>query len=271
MEEQIKICNNCGEEKSFDDFPNDKYRRDGKKSKCKECHNAHVRSLRGGKKSPVSLVSEGDEFEKKLIEFVKTYKNFSKFDTEFVSKIPENMEKFYEEARYPPTNEIEICGSSISGGGSFDVNVSIILSKLSLFLVQKRSLLMNISEIKTLKHAKYAKNNVIVIILPKNILLSHKEIEEFTDSLVIAQIDKKNFVNINVEDVDLMPFLADFPSIIRNFLLKECGYEIDKSSISLKIVDNENVIAKWPKRGAIDSREVETLQKNMLSHIIAGI
>ena len=45
MEEQIKICSSCGEERHLNKFGLDKSKPDGHRGVCKECYNQKITSI----------------------------------------------------------------------------------------------------------------------------------------------------------------------------------------------------------------------------------
>jgi hypothetical protein len=283
MEDQTKICYKCGEEKYFSDFPVDKSKKDGRKGECKDCRNAHLRFLREGKKTSLipsapakltfSPIPESEKFRKDSIEFfTKSFGKTDDLNMEFVLKLSENAIKFHEELIYPPTNKFKVLDSKISGGGSFEINSSIIISKLSIFLIQKRNKIIDVSGIKIIIDPKYDITGALIITLPDNILLSYREIEEFLISLTVKNIEKKKHqVEVKIEDVNLRPFVFDFPNVVHDFLLKKCGYDVDFLYIKLVIRNIDSIIVEWPDEYSISESSIDLLQKNIFDYVLAGI
>jgi hypothetical protein len=271
ISQQTKTCYKCGEEKTIEEFPLDKAKKDGCKNECKNCHNTYLQSSRNSKKTTsdshnnkITTISNN-----KSISEAESFQKIKKLDMEFVSSILEKAIKYHEEAIYPPTNKFSICDSSIDEG-SFKVNLSIIISKIIKFLIRRHDKIINALNIKITKDPKYNKNRALIVTLPEDILLSHREIEEFTDSLV--GIEKKQcIVDIKIEDVDLRMFSFDFSNVIRNFLSKECGHNVDPYSINFSIMNIYHLVFKWPEEYSIPESSIDLLQKNIFDYILAGI
>jgi hypothetical protein len=276
MEEQYKICLECGEEKSSNEFPADKRAKDGRRNKCSFCHNKYIRSLRkigveeNLVKSSTKFTSELDTFRREIKYFSDSFDKSDELDIDFISSFLEKAAKFHEIARFPPINKFNICDLGIEGGGPLFTNISIISSKLTIFFAMRK----NITEvnIKILQDERYNKNHKLEIILPKDILLTRNEIKEFEDSLFPLSVKKgKNFIEINEDGVDLSPMTKEVPNLVRDIILKNCGLEINPIKVKISYQNMDNITVKWEKKYLIDDDVIQKIKEEIYSYIIVSI
>jgi hypothetical protein len=183
MEEFLKICSKCGEEKSCNDFHKDAYKKDGYKGVCKNCHNKQTKER---KETKMTISKSTSNIEKKVekkidpnLEYVKIYTDicwkcyYSPKDvTESERKILAmehkyfKMNEIYNEGMFPPTNNFYVCELFIPGQPAHGTCIGIIKSELQNYLMQQKGLLLS-GEIAVSKKIDYINNRAVCVNFPE--------------------------------------------------------------------------------------------------------
>jgi hypothetical protein len=256
MENQGKECNKCGERKNIEEFHIDKGKKDGRRNECKECRKIHAKTFNANKKKITNnpeIVKKSNKNEeiKKIHEEIDSVFGNPETSPSVFEALGKKIENTYQKIMFQPTNKIKICISQISGGSSFKSSVEIIKSKLSLFLAIKRNKID--VDIKVCKSTNFQLDFNLIVELPPDILLSYEEVDEFKKSLLPQGKTLRNSVEIKTNDNN-----AD--DKIKEFLLSECGYEIEEIYTSRNYKEGK-IIMSWPEECSITEKEIEELKK----------
>jgi hypothetical protein len=208
--DEIKICRECGEEKSLNDFPNDSRNKDGRRNICRDCDNEKRRNKKTphkvdiiAKKIPKShslrpILLEMSEIIEKYATIQKSLDNPVLSDIDMTQKIillsaemTEKMSQFKEEYNniiYPPKDEFCIHKSDFVAPYSTTSSGDLILmiqSKLQLFIILNKSMHSNVS---------VSLNSGVYSIKIDNIKLKNEEITNFlvSNRLVLSTY---NYIN----------------------------------------------------------------------------
>jgi len=274
MNDQIKICHKCGEEKSLAEFPSDKSKKDGRRNDCKDCFNAYMKGLRAAKKTTVKIpekdrqnitkdennIAVDKEIEKELDVFIKTVNNSEHLETNSAKSFCEKITNIRGKGKFKPTNEICIGETIIDGGGDTRANMEIIKSKLSLFLAVRRKKI-NV-DIEVVKDSQYEIDPILVAILPSDIMLSYDEVYDFKKSLIKPKEKKLNSFEIKTEEVRLLNHTSEIMNLTGKFLQENFLRNIVKISCDYLYEENK-VIISWLDEYSIESRKIEEL-KNII-------
>jgi hypothetical protein len=93
--ENVKVCKKCGEEKSINDYYNDKKMKDGTKSTCKKCTNDyHKQYLENNVEAKNKFRKSVSEYQKKnldtILEKRKANKHYLKYQSDYQSNLRAN-------------------------------------------------------------------------------------------------------------------------------------------------------------------------------------
>jgi hypothetical protein len=250
MEDQHKLCNKCGVEKPFEEFPSDKSKKDGKRGECKECYRNYAKNARVARKVDTKkpIASDVEKFRLDVKNFAENFDKVEHLDEDFLKSFQEKAKKFYHEAKFPPTNIFKASVSYFSKNNLAVEATAIIQSKLSLFLFQKKKL-SNIN-IVVKKSETYTRDNTLLVELPEEVKLSDGEIEEFFNSSVgvekITSVDFSSEKDISRE----IFYIVDTTKKIISESLKQ---EIKYNDITIIIIDRNYITLKWAEQFAISS------------------
>jgi len=272
MEEQYKICVECGEEKFLKDFNVDNRARDGRMSKCRNCYNEYIRFSRIAKKRkgsnrPEKLISESEEFKNTVVEFLEScYKN-KEIDMDFLDNLRGNIIRIHEKIHFPPTNKFKIYSTFTSNDSSFGATCAIIKSKLSLFLALKKNKID--IPIKISKGIEYDMDHALIVMLPEDLKLTNEEVKEFSKSLfAITNENLKNSLEIKEEGVDLSCVVKEIPNIVQNLLFEFDGREMNSFEVAVHFQGMDNIIVKWPKEFSVNEDIIREIKTEIYKYII---
>jgi hypothetical protein len=170
--EEYKICRECGEDKSFDNFPTDSRTKDGRRGICRECDNSRRRGKKIEKQVEIiqilpkieakntkfnEICEELSEINKKFMEIsnginspiygsVNMTIHIRATKMEYLNKASE-LEEEYQNILHPPKNEWDIDKTDLNipfdtmNSGQF---IAIVASKLQMFIVQTKKVVSDI-------------------------------------------------------------------------------------------------------------------------------
>jgi len=271
MNDQIKICRKCGEEKSLTEFPSDKSKKDGRRNDCKDCFNAYIKGLRAVKKATVKIPEKDQrnitkdennttldkEIVKELDIFLKENNNSGRPETDPLKSIREKITNIRDKSKFKPTNEIYIIEAIIDGCSDTRANMEIIKSKLSLFLAIRRKKI-NV-DIEVVKDRQYETNPTLIATLPSDIILSYEEVIDFKKSLMKPKEKKLNSFEIKIEDVNTLGRTGKIINLVEEFLSKE--FSSGAKNLCFKYLHEEKTISvDWLEEYSIEHKKMTELK-----------
>lgn len=262
METSTKTCSKCGEEKNLSNFPKDKTKRDGCRANCKECDKVRYK-LRAKVEIPLNPSSD---FTKRGISLYQNLGRLNNDDIQFLKKtnISQEMLKMDNDLKNPPTNVFKILDVLLQGESTV-VNISILKSKLSIFLMQEKNM-FNV-DFTIFIDDLFDMNRLLVVSLPETIMLSNDEINNFVQSFIKTQKDKFSSVNIILDDVDISPFVKEIPHLIQDFLLT-AGHNVNRETVSIYVHNFDNFTFSWSEKHSISKDILDTLKEKIIGFMI---
>jgi uncharacterized protein YqfB (UPF0267 family) len=180
MSDIHKICVSCGEEKSVVHFYSDASNRDGYKNSCKVC-------LRNKKKKvQEEPIDECQMVKGQLIKAIDEKK------IEQARSLLDKLESVLEKNNNPPSNTFYVCEFQLKVRGDITANILYIKSFLLLFLAMRR-IMIGQDDICISKDKNYRKSKSLLVSLPENVLLNPQEVDNFLDTIYVAEDDAEGF------------------------------------------------------------------------------
>jgi hypothetical protein len=288
----VKICSNCEEEKSLDDFPNDSSKDDGHRGDCRVCYNARVRNNRAQNKANENKIKkasenpqekegnmikktikkdEDDEFRYLIVpELMRKLGHLDASDDDIINSFKRRVYEIDRKLKYPPTNIIEINAANILSQPDLPRKISLVKSNISLFLRTKRDL-KNV-EFTVKPDREYKQSGLIMVVLPKDIKLTREEISDIKGSLYQIMGDgelKSRFV-IECEDIpifQLSPGIrCEMKKILENF-----GMSVKLRSVHADPKTDSKLVISWPSEHGITENDVKIAKNDILEYIVSVI
>lgn len=284
MSEKSKICNQCGEDKEFCDFPGDTSKRDGCRSTCKLCYNTSRRKNKTKKEKyglddveNKPLSSEIDILSKDFKDIHNEIFNKSltpqmaKKNQEIIRDLWKKLENIAEKLSNPPTNEFTICECMLKSRSDTRNNIFNIRSSLCLFLVQKKGLFNMDGNIIIKKNEKYTRDRLLDIILPENILLTIEEIDEFLNIMYTTEDNEQNIseFTVNVEGSKECARIYELCEIIIKFSL-DGGYILTEKDVTYSYY-NDTWTFILPDNIKFSSADIKKLESEISKYMVDRI
>jgi hypothetical protein len=283
MEESRKACFKCGIEKPLKKFPGDNSKKNGHKGTCKKCYNAHSKNKRAQRKNEnvgekslakkdikENVKKPGKKFLDQLLQIHEKIKTgtLDEQDDPFLDRVADRGRKVSRKISHPPTNILKIAESRVFGPTTAENRISKIQSDLSLFLMQKKG----ISNIRILvcKDRDFLSNSLFIAKLPKEILLTDEEVQEFLANLR-GEYEDKSISCIRfkfMKDTKLEPFWGGLLRVTKKFLKRQ-GCQLSENEFNMHGNNKYVVTISWAKIHSITIKDLEILRTELVGYMIS--